>query len=182
MTKSKSKSAYEIIETAPEAPHTLVVYVDNEPGVLARVVGLFSGRGYNIESLTVTEVEHEQHISRITIVTSGSPKVIYQIRDQLERLVPVHRVAVLNNTDYEMIERELAMLKVHGLGEKRLEALRMSDAFGATVIDATLESFVFQITGRSIEIERFITLMQDLGLVEVVRTGVAAITRGKEGL
>ena len=177
------KSAYEItLDPTAESPHTLVVYVDNEPGVLARVVGLFSGRGYNIESLTVSEVEHERHISRITILTTGRPKVIYQIRDQLERLVPVHRVAVLSNLDYEMIEQELAMVKVRGTGDRRVEALRMADAFGAKVVDATLGSFIFQITGRSVEIERFISLMQNMGLVEVARTGIAAITRGENPL
>ncbi len=161
--------------------HTLCVVVDNEPGVLARVIGLFSGRGYNIDSLTVSETEHESHVSRITIVTSGTPNVIVQIRHQLERMVPVHSVAdltVLGNA----IERELALVKVAGKGEKRVEALRLADAFRARVIDATSESFVFELTGKTSKVDQFIVLMQPLGLVEVSRTGIAAISRGAEGM
>src|SRR5579872_4411549 len=127
--------------------HTLSVLVANEPGVLARVIGLFSGRGYNIDSLTVSETEHEKHLSRVTIVTTGTPMVIEQIKNQLERLVPVHRVLDLT-VDGPAIERELAMVKVRGTGERRIEALRLSDAFRARVIDATAESFVFEITGK----------------------------------
>jgi acetolactate synthase I/III small subunit len=160
---------------------TLCVLVDNEPGVLARVIGLFSGRGYNIDSLTVSETEHERHLSRITIVTRGTPMVIEQIKNQLDRLVPVHRVIDLT-TSGAALQRELAMVKVRGKGEHRMEALRLADAFRARVIDATNESFVFEITGASDKIESFINLMLPLGLVEVSRTGVVAISRGPEGM
>ena len=159
--------------------HTMSVLVDNEPGVLARVIGLFAGRGYNIESLTVSETEHEAHLSRITIVTTGTPMVIEQIKNQLDRLVPIHSVTdltVMGNP----IERELAMVKVAGKGEKRVEALRLAEAFRAQVIDASTEHFVFEITGRQSKIEQFILLMQPLGLVEVSRTGLAAISRGPD--
>ena len=159
--------------------HTLSVLVDNEPGVLARVVGLFSGRGYNIESLTVAEVVHEAQLSRITIVTSGTPEIIEQIRHQLERLVPIHAVKDLTLT-VRAIERELAMIKVRGKGENRVEAMRLADAFRAKVIDATTESFIFELTGAPQKIDDFVALMRPLGLVEVSRTGVAAISRGPE--
>jgi acetolactate synthase-1/3 small subunit len=161
--------------------HTLCVLVDNEPGVLARVIGLFSGRGYNIESLTVSETEHERHLSRITIVTRGTPMVIEQIKHQLERLVPIHRVVDMTVAG-PRIERELAMVKVRGKGEHRMEALRLADAFRARVIDASTESFVFEITGASEKIESFVALMLPLGLVEVSRTGIVAIARGPEGM
>ncbi len=161
--------------------HTLSVIVDNEPGVLARVIGLFSGRGYNIESLTVSETEHQKHLSRITIVTRGTPMVIEQIKNQLDRLVPVHRVVDMTIAG-PAIERELAMVKVRGKGEHRVEALRLADAFRARVIDATTESFVFEITGGSDKIDQFVNLMLPLGLVEVSRTGVVAISRGPEGM
>ena len=163
----------------PVNRHTLAVIVDNEPGVLARIAGLFSGRGYNIDSLTVSETEHEKHLSRITIVTRGTPMVIEQIKNQLDRLVPVHRVVDMTLTG-RAIERELAMVKVRGKGENRVEALRLADAFRARVIDASTESFVFEITGKSDKIEQFIELMLPLGLVEVSRTGIAAIRRGPE--
>ena len=161
--------------------HTLSVLVDNEPGVLARVIGLFSGRGYNIDSLTVSETEHAKHLSRITIVTFGTPMVIEQIKNQLDRLVPVHRVHDLT-VEGPAIERELAMVKVRGKGDNRVEALRLADAFRARVIDAGTESFIFEITGASDKIESFINLMLPLGLVEVSRTGVVAISRGPEGM
>jgi acetolactate synthase-1/3 small subunit len=161
--------------------HTLSVLVDNEPGVLARVIGLFSGRGYNIESLTVSETEHQAHLSLVTIVTTGTPMVIEQIKNQLDRLVPVHRVVDMTLAG-SCIERELAMVKVRGKGEHRVEALRLADAFRARVIDATIESFVFEITGASDKIEQFIALMLPLGLVEVARTGIAAIRRGPDAL
>ena len=169
--------------TVVEVPerHTLSVLVDNEPGVLARVIGLFSGRGYNIDSLTVSETEHEKHLSRITIVTTGTPMVIEQIKAQLERLVPVHRVIDLTISAVA-IERELAMVKVRGKGENRVEALRLADAFRARVIDATTESFVFELTGRTDKIDGFVQLMLPLGLVEVSRTGVVAIGRGPDGM
>ena len=161
--------------------HTMTVLVDNEPGVLARVIGLFSGRGYNIESLTVSETEHEAHLSRITIVTTGTPMVIEQIRHQLERLVQIRRVVDLTEAG-PSIERELAMVKVKGKGDNRVEALRLADAFRARVIDATTESFIFEITGRSEKIDQFVELMLPLGLAEVARTGVVAISRGPEGM
>ncbi|MEM8648162.1 MAG: acetolactate synthase small subunit [Pseudomonadota bacterium] len=161
--------------------HTLSVLVDNEPGVLARVVGLFSGRGYNIESLTVTETEHAAHVSRITLVTTGTPMVIEQISAQLDRLVPVHTVVDLTVSG-NGVERELALIKVAGKGDQRVEALRLAEAFRAQIVDATTESFVFEITGRSSKIEQFIMLMGPLGLVEVSRTGIAAIARGAEGM
>ncbi len=159
---------------------TLCVLVDNEPGVLARIAGMFSGRGYNIESLTVSETEHEKHLSRITIVTSGTASVLNQIEAQLDRLVPVHKV--VNLSAKSSIERELALVKVRGKGEHRMEALRLATAFGAKPVDATLDSFVFELSGPSDDVERFINLMADIGLVEVSRTGVAAIARGNEGL
>jgi acetolactate synthase-1/3 small subunit len=161
--------------------HTLTVLVDNEPGVLARVIGLFSGRGYNIDSLTVSETEHQKHLSLITIVTLGTPMVIEQIKHQLERLVPVHRVVDLT-VGGKAIERELAMVKVKGKGETRVEALRLADAFRARVIDASTESFVFEITGKSEKIDQFVELMLPLGLVEVSRTGIVAISRGPEAM
>jgi acetolactate synthase-1/3 small subunit len=161
--------------------HTLAVIVDNEPGVLARIAGMFSGRGYNIESLTVSETEHEKHISRITIVTTGTNVVIEQIKSQLERLVPVHRVVDLT-IQGEAIERELCLVKVVGDGDHRVEALRLAGAFGARTLDATLASFVFELTGTTDEIERFIALMTAVGLSEVSRTGIAAMSRGKEGM
>jgi acetolactate synthase-1/3 small subunit len=169
--------------TAPQQveTRTLCVLVDNEPGVLARVIGLFSGRGYNIDSLTVSETEHEKHLSRITIVTRGTPMVIEQIKNQLDRLVPVHRVVDLTSAG-PALQRELAMVKVRNKGEQRMEALRLADAFRARVIDATNESFVFEITGASDKIDSFINLMLPLGLVEVSRTGVVAIGRGPDGM
>jgi acetolactate synthase-1/3 small subunit len=160
---------------------TLCVLVDNEPGVLARVIGLFAGRGYNIDSLTVSETEHEKHLSRITVVTRGTPMVIEQIKNQLDRLVPVHRVVDLTSGG-PALQRELAMVKVRGKGEHRVEALRLADAFRARVIDASPESFVFEITGASDKIDSFINLMLPLGLVEVSRTGVVAISRGPDGM
>ena len=159
--------------------HTIAVLVANEAGVLARVIGLFSGRGYNIDSLTVAEVDEDEHTSRITIVTSATPQVIAQIKTQLQRLVPVHRVVDLT-VDTDSVERELALVKVTGKGNDRVEALRMSEAFRARVMDATPESFVFEVTGDSEKINAFISLMAPLGLQEVSRTGIAAIARGPE--
>ena len=177
-----SGSAYFLDSVKPDVEtHALAVIVDNEPGVLARVIGLFSGRGYNIESLTVSETQHERHVSRITIVTSGTPAVIEQIKNQLGRMVPVHSVADLT-VQGNSLTRELAMVKVSGTGEKRVEALRLADAFRARVIDAGTQSFIFEITGKSDKVEQFISLMVPLGLVEVARTGVAGITRGLEGM
>ena len=172
-------------ETQKPEGHTLSVLVDNEPGVLARVIGLFSGRGYNIDSLTVSETEHEKHLSRITIVTRGTPHVLEQIKNQLERIVPVHRVVDLTVVAHERgqerpLVRELAMVKVAGTGENRVEALRLADAFRAQVIDANTEHFIFEITGRVSKIEQFIAIMKPLGVVEVCRTGAAAMNRGPE--
>ncbi|PTX55939.1 acetolactate synthase small subunit [Litoreibacter ponti] len=159
--------------------HTLAVLVTNEAGVLARVIGLFSGRGYNIESLTVAEVDHEGHRSRITIVTSGTPAVITQIKAQLERMVPVHDVHDLTE-EGASVERELALFKVAGTGNERIEALRLAEIFRANVVDSTLESFVFEMTGTSEKIDAFAELMRPLGLIEQARTGVAALSRGPE--
>lgn len=161
--------------------HTLAVLVDNEFGVLGRVIGLFSGRGYNIDSLTVAEVDEGRHLSRITIVTTGTERVIEQIKALLERMVPVHRVHDLT-LEGAHVERELALVKVVGTGDVRVEALRIADIFRARALDASNESFVFEITGRPDKIDTFIALMQPLGLVDVARTGVAAMLRGKDGL
>ena len=161
--------------------HTIAVLVDNEPGVLARVVGLFSGRGYNIESLTVAEVDQSLDRSRITIVTSGDEMVINQIRAQLERLVPVFDVVDLT-MEGPSIERELALIKVISQGENRIEALRVADIFRARAVDSTLGSFVFEVTGDSGKINAFIDLMRPLGLAEISRTGVVAIARGVEAM
>ena len=158
---------------------TLACIVDNEPGVLARVVGLFSGRGYNIESLTVAEIDRNAHQSRITIVTSGTNHVLEQIEQQLLRLVPVAKVIDVTNSSGG-IERELALVKVAGKGDARVESLRISEIFRAHVIDTTNESFIFEVTGASQKIDQFVELMRPLGLVEVSRTGVLSIQRGKE--
>ncbi|TXL77535.1 acetolactate synthase small subunit [Vineibacter terrae] len=161
--------------------HTIAVLVDNEPGVLARVIGLFSGRGYNIESLTVSETDVRKHLSRITIVTSGTPMVIEQIKAQLDRLVPIHKVSDLT-LEGPSVERELALVKVRSAGEKRVEALRIADVFRAHVVDMTNESAVFELTGAPSKLDSFVGLMESLGLVEVCRTGVAAMRRGPEGI
>lgn len=157
--------------------HTIAVLVDNEPGVLARVIGLFSGRGYNIESLTVAEVDRTNGLSRITIVTTGTPMIIEQIKAQLSRLVPVHKIHDLTD-EGPFVEREMALIKVAGQGEARIESLRLADIFRARVVDSTTESFVFEMTGSSEKLNAFITLMEPLGLVEISRTGAAAISRG----
>lgn len=164
--------------------HTLAVVVDNEPGVLARVIGLFSGRGYNIESLTVSETQHEQHLSRITIVTTATPSTLDQIKRQLDRMVPVHRVMDLTlaagAAGYEKpLERELALVKVESVGSERLEAMRLAEAFNAVVVDATTEHFIFEITGRTNKINQFCDVLKPLGITEICRTGVAAMSRGK---
>ncbi len=161
--------------------HTLAVLVDNEFGVLARVIGLFSGRGYNIESLTVAEVEHNKNLSRITIVTSGTEMVVEQIKKLLEKMVPVHKVHDLT-IEGEHVERELALVKILSNEKQRVEALRVADIFRARVVDSTTESFVFEVTGESGQIDEFIKLMQPLGLIEICRTGIAAISRGKNGI
>ena len=168
---------------APESEgprrHTISVLVDNEAGVLARVIGLFSGRGYNIESLTVAEVDEVEHLSRITVVTSGTPMVVEQIKAQLGRLVPVHKVGDLT-LEGPHIERELALIKVEGSGEARVESLRIADIFRARVVDSTIASFVFEMTGSTDKLDAFIELMKPLGLVEIARGGVVAITRGAD--
>jgi len=168
-------------EVGPLARHTISVIVDNESGVLARVIGLFSGRGYNIESLTVAAIEEKDKRSRITVVTSGTPMVIEQIKAQLDRLVPVHKVADLT-IDGPFVSRDLALVKVVGTGEKRVEALRLADAFRASVVDSTTDSFVFELTGSADKLNAFVELMGELGLVEVARTGAVAVSRGKTGL
>ncbi|MGH1398557.1 MAG: acetolactate synthase small subunit [Alphaproteobacteria bacterium] len=177
--EKKSKSVY---ASGPEdvtiETHTLAIIVENEPGVLARVIGLFTGRGYNIESLTVAETDHEHNTSRITIVSSGTPMVLEQIKAQLRQLVPVKRVRDLT-TYGPHVDRELALVKVEGTGEHRIEALRIADVFRARPVDSTLETFVFEITGTTEKVNAFIDLMKPLGLTDVSRTGVAAISRGK---
>lgn len=176
---ASAHSAYNLRPTFSDVieRHTLAVLVDNEPGALARVIGLFAGRGYNIESLTVAEVDHQGQLSRITIVTTGTPQVIEQIKAQLGRIVLVHEVHDLT-VEGPSVERELAMFKVAGVGEKRVEALRLADIFRANVVDSTLETFVFEITGAPAKIDAFADLMRPLGLIDVARTGVAALSRG----
>ena len=165
----------------PQQKRTIAVLVDNEPGVLARVIGLFSGRGYNIESLTVAETDHAEGLSRITIATSGTEMVLEQIKAQLGRLVPVHRVSDLT-VDGPHVERELVLVKVAGSGAKRIETLRIADIFRARVVDSTHRSFVFEMTGSTEKIDAFIDLMRPLGLADVARTGIVAIARGAEGI
>ncbi|MGF7168994.1 acetolactate synthase-1/3 small subunit [Sphingobium xanthum] len=160
--------------------HVLSVTVDNEAGILARIAGMFSARGYNIESLTVADVSADHAVSRITVVTNGPPRVIDQIIAQLDRLVPVHKVVDLGEVG-PYVERELALVKVAGTGEARIEALRLADVFRAKVVDTTLESFVFEITGPTSKVDTFVGLMRDLGLVEVGRTGVVGMLRGAAG-
>jgi acetolactate synthase-1/3 small subunit len=159
--------------------HTLAVIVDNEPGILARIAGLFTARGYNIESLTVSEITEDKSVSRITIVTSASPHVLEQITAQLDRLVPVHKVHDLT-AEGDHVERELALVKVKGTGDHRIEALRLADVYRARVVDATTSSFVFEVTGGTEKIDKFVELMREVGLIEVARTGIVAISRGKE--
>ncbi|UXU75140.1 MULTISPECIES: acetolactate synthase small subunit [unclassified Paracoccus (in: a-proteobacteria)] len=176
---ASSHSAYDLRDPNTQAieSHTLAVLVDNEAGVLARVIGLFSGRGYNIDSLTVAEVDHLGHRSRITIVTRGTPAVIEQIKAQLGRIVPVHEVHDLT-VEGPRVERELGLFKVAGKGDKRVEALRIAEIFRASVVDSTLESFVFEITGTPEKLDAFAELMRPLGLADQARTGVAALARG----
>jgi len=167
------------IKTGPSERHTLSIIVDNESGVLARIAGMFSARGYNIESLTVADISEDDAVSRITIVTSGTPGVIEQVVAQLDRLVPVHKVTDLTVLGPH-VERELALVKVAGTGEHRIEALRLAEVFRANVVDTTITSFVFEVTGNSSKIDSFIALMREVGLVEVARTGIVAIARGRE--
>ena len=176
---STRHSAYNLRPTFSDVQeqHTIAVLVENEPGVLARVIGLFSGRGYNIDSLTVAEVDHTGHLSRVTIVTTGTPQVIEQIKAQLGRIVSVRDVHDLT-VEGSSVERELAIIKVIGEGDKRVEALRLADIFRANVVDSTLNSFIFEITGAPDKIDAFADLMRPLGLAEIARTGVAALLRG----
>jgi acetolactate synthase I/III small subunit len=157
--------------------HTLAVTVANEPGILARIAGMFAGRGYNIESLTVAEVTEDETVSRITIVTQTSPAMLEQIIAQLDRLPPVHRVHDLT-AEGPHVERELALVKVKGTGDHRIEALRLAEVYRARVVDATISSFVFEVTGGTEKVDKFLELMREVGLIEVARTGVAAIARG----
>lgn len=168
-------------QTSAVRRHTLAVLVDNEFGVLARVIGLFSGRGYNIESLTVAEVEHDRKRSRITVVTSGTEAVVEQIKKLLEKMVPVYKVHDLT-VEGAHVERELTLVKQAGDGGDRVEALKIADVFGARVVDSTPESFVFELTGEGAKLDEFIEAMRPLGLVEICRTGIAAMSRGKEGI
>ena len=172
-----------MLHLKPEAAerHTLSLLVDNESGILARIAGLFSSRGYNIESLTVADISEDLSVSRITIVTSGSPHVMEQIISQLDRLVPVHKVADLT-AEGPHVERELALVKVAGTGDHRIEAMRLAEIYRARVLDATTGSFVFELTGSTQKINTFIDLMREVGLVEVARTGVVAISRGREAI
>lgn len=167
------------IKQEQQERHTLAIIVDNEAGVLARIAGLFTARGYNIESLTVTDISEDDLISRITIVTSASAPMIEQIIAQLERLVPVHKVVDLTVLGPH-VERELALVKVAGTGDHRIEALRLADVYRARVVDATTTSFVFEVTGGTDKIDTFVSLMREVGLVEVARTGIVAISRGNE--
>ena len=169
------------IKQGPIERHTLSVTVDNESGVLARIAGMFSARGYNIESLTVADISADDQVSRITIVTSGTPAVIEQVVAQLDRLVPVHKVTDLTVLG-DHVERELALVKVAGIGEHRIEALRLAEVFRANVVDTTISSFVFEVTGSSTKIDRFVELMGEIGLVEVARTGIVAMARGREAV
>ncbi len=185
MVKKKAAGSQSVYGIGPKdgriEAHTLSILVDNEPGVLARVIGLFSGRGYNIESLTVAETDHANNLSRITVICSGTPLVIEQIKNQLDRLVPVHRVTDLT-LEGEHVERELALIKINSTGERRVEALRTADIFRARVVDSTHESFVFEVTGSSAKVNAFIDLMQGLGMIDVSRTGVAAMSRGQKAI
>ena len=161
--------------------HVLSLTVSNEAGILARIAGLFTARGYNIDSLTVADITDDHSVSRITIVTNGPPKVIDQIIAQLDRLVPVHKVTDLTEVG-PFVERELALVKVSGTGEDRIEALRLADVFRAKVVDTTIESFIFEITGTTDKVDNFVGLMRQIGLVEVGRTGVVGLIRGKEAI
>ena len=169
------------IKQEAEERHVLTVIVDNEAGILAKIAGLFTARGYNIDSLTVADITENHAVSRITIVTNGPPAQIDQIRAQLERLVPVHKVIDLTEVG-PYVERELALVKVAGTGEARVEMLRLADVFRAKPVDTTTSSFVFELTGAPDKIDTFVSLMRELGLVEVGRTGVVGMTRGAAGV
>jgi len=165
------------IEQLGNERHVLTITVDNEAGILAKIAGLFTARGYNIDSLTVADISDNHAVSRITIVTHGPPEVIDQIHAQLERLVPVHKVVDLTEVG-PYVERELALVKVSGTGNSRVEALRVAEIFRAKVVDTTTASFVFELTGAPEKIDSFVSLMKELGLVEVGRTGIVGMIRG----
>ena len=178
---ANSKSAYSFAGKKQKSDtHIIVVWVDNEAGVLARVVGLFSGRGYNIESLAVAEVDQKQNISRITIVTTGTPQVVDQIKLQLKKLVPVHKVADFMRDDKKVIFKEMALFKVVGNETKRKKALKACKKFDAVILDRTKKSYVIQITALRRDIDLMAKNLKKLGLVSVSRTGAVAMTRGSE--
>ena len=182
MTVEPPASAYDMGHAAqPESLATFAILVDNEPGVLHRVVGLFAARGYNIESLTVAETDEKAHTSRITIVTRGTPQVLAQIEAQLQKMVSTRHVVNVT-VDPNGVQRELALVKVRGVGDHRVEALRLAEVYRARVIDATTSSFVFEVTGGREKIDTFIGLMREIGLIEVARTGIVAISRGPESI
>ena len=178
----KSKSAYELKgDSSPKLRHCFAVLVDNEPGVLARVINLFAGRGYNIESLTVSTITADDSISRINIVTTGTAMVIDQIKAQLNRLVPVRSVYDLT-VDGPFVSQEVVLIRVVASDHQRRESLRIADIFRATVVDTTLESFIFQMSGSTDKVDSFIELMRALGDTEIARSGVVALSRGSEVL
>lgn len=182
MTDPQPASVYDLAhEDQAENLATFAILVDNEPGVLHRLVGLFAARGYNIESLTVAETDRKAHTSRVTIVTRGAPQVLAQIEAQLQKMVATRHVQDVTR-DPNGLERELALVKVHGVGADRVEALRISEIFRARVLDTAIDSFIFEVTGASSKIDKFIDLMRPLGLVELSRTGVLSITRGAEAI
>jgi acetolactate synthase-1/3 small subunit len=182
MTDPQPASVYDLDHAEQvESLATFAILVDNEPGVLHRLVGLFAARGYNIESLTVAETDRNAHTSRVTIVTRGAPQVLTQIEAQLQKMVAARHVQDVTR-DPNGLQRELALVKVRGVGAERVEALRISEIFRARVLDTTIDSFIFEVTGPSSKIDKFIDLMRPLGLVELARTGVLSITRGAETL
>lgn len=181
IAEQNAHSTYEIIERDNlEERHIIGILVDNEFGVLSRVIGLFSSRGYNINSLTVSEVDVERNLSRITIATTGTPAVITQILALLDRLVPVHEVRDLT-MDSPHIERTLGLVKViTQTSEARSEAQKIADRFGARTIDSTTESFIFELSDTSDNLNHFIDVLTPYGVKEICRTGITAIARGKD--
>jgi len=180
--KQQAQSAYQLVDEKKSVSKcAIALLVDNESGVLGRVIGLFSARGYNLESVTVNEVDHEKGLSRITLITRGNDEVIALIMALLERLVPVHEVHNLT-LDSPHIEREVGMIKVVNEDcEGRASAQKLADRFGARTIDSTPESFIFELSDTSEKIDKFIHLMEPHGIREICRTGVTAIARGTEG-
>ena len=178
---SKPKSAYsQPTKFGKEDHHIIVVWVDNEAGVLARVIGLFSGRGYNIESLAVAEIDKKKHLSRITIVTKGTPEVIQQIKLQLGKLIPVHKVADFSRNDPKILFKELALLKVVGATKKLDKAKKLCKKYDGLILDKTKKSFVIQVTALRREIDKLVATLKPLGLISVSRTGAVAMTKGDE--